>query len=66
MYELPSENNSKKSVALSAPTAQRHRPALVSRPLVTARKTDLDQTSLSIQIGPELSPSQDKTFLKQM
>ena len=56
MYELPSENNSRKYVVPSAPTPQRHRPALPSRPLVAARKTDLDQTSLSTQIGPELCP----------
>ena len=56
MYELPSENNSKKSVVQSAPTPKRHRPSLPSRPLVAARKTDLDQTSLSTRIGPELCP----------
>ena len=53
-YEIPSENQTRQ---LGIPNAQRHRPAFQNqRPLVAARKTELDQTSVPIQTGPELCP----------
>lgn len=54
IYELPSENQTKKS---GAPNAHRHRSEFQNqRPLVAARKTELDQTSVPTVASPELCP----------